>query len=269
MYASSNPREHIGANHPPPETAIDRAKPVVAELNTFLADHPVITNEGEMRRAKDIGDRVLSCLHGVERERDGKVRPLNEEVAQINAIYHPLHNAGNKNKPGIWDSLLRELKIRLTKFAKIEEDARLAKLAAARKALEEAERLAREKEEAAWRAKEEAEQGVCDVDLGAAIEAAQVTSQQAMRAYRAAQRAERDSKVRIVGGIDKAISLRNHEILTILDWKAAIQEMGQNIDGSFDLPQVVAEAILTAARSYRKVFGDLPSGINSHNERSL
>jgi hypothetical protein len=261
---AANPRAVIGGNNPPEDTAIDRAKPIVAELNGFLAEHPVIANEGESRRAKDIRDRVIASLHGVERERDSKVRPLNDEVSKTNATYHVFHNV-NKNKPGTWDKLLAQLTSRLTNFAKLEEEARLAKLAAARKALEEAERLAREKEEAAWRAKEEADQGVCDVDLGAAIEAAQVASQRAMRADRIAQRAERDSKVRIVGGIGNAISLRDHEVLTVADWKAAIEEMSQ--DGI--IPNDIAAAVLKCARAHRKAFGELPEGITATFERGL
>ena len=73
-----NPRERIGGNQPP--SAIELAKPTVEELNQFLSDFPVITNEDEARKAKAIGDRVFLACKSVEEERDSKVRPLNERV---------------------------------------------------------------------------------------------------------------------------------------------------------------------------------------------
>ena len=135
-----NPREVIGANHPP--GAIDLAKSTLEELGKFLNDYPVVTNEDEARKAKLINDRVLLALKGVEDERDGKVRPLNNQVAAINAEYHRFHNT-NEKKPGLWNTLVKELRIRLTNFARVEEQKRRAAAEAAKKAVEEAERKAR------------------------------------------------------------------------------------------------------------------------------
>src|SRR3984957_7419420 len=132
---AANPRAVIGGNHPP--SLIELAKPTISELDKFLSDYPVITNETESRAAKEIHDRVATTLKLIEDERDAKVRPLNEQVKEINADYHQFHNADPKaKKPGLWDTLMRELRIRLTNFARKEEEARQAKLAAARKALE-------------------------------------------------------------------------------------------------------------------------------------
>jgi hypothetical protein len=263
MLTAPNPRAVIGDNHPP--GAIELAKPIVAELGKLLERFPVITNEEESREAKAIQDRVILALHGVERERDGKVRPLNEEVAAINAEYHKWHNTNDK-KPGLWNTLVRELRIRLTKYGRAEEDKRQAAAQAAREALEEANRKAKEAEEAAWRAKEEAADGVCDVDIASAIEEAQTTSFKAMKARGIAARAERATKVRIVGGIGKAISLHDDVTLIVTDWRAAIEEM-LNDDGN--PPLVIVEAIIEAARAYRKTCRQLPAGVSQEFDRSL
>jgi hypothetical protein len=265
MLDKTSPHTLAGIGHNNPPGAIELAKPIVAELGKLLERFPVITNEEESREAKAIQDRVVLALHGVERERDGKVRPHNEEVAAINAEYHKWHNTNDK-KPGLWNTLVRELRIRLTKYARAEEDKRQAAAKAAREALEKAEREAREAEEAAWQAKEEAEAGVCDVDIASAIEAAQTTSARATKARGIFARAERDTKVRIVGGIGKAISLHDDETLIVTDWKAAISQM---IDDDGDLPKDITEAILKAARAYRKAFRELPNGITATFDRSL
>jgi hypothetical protein len=255
---TANPRERIGANLPP--SAIELAKPILEELGRFLNDYPVVTNEDEARKAKAINDRVLLALKGVEDERDGKVRPLNEQVAAINAEYHKLHNT-NENKPGLWNTLVRELRIRLTNFARAEEQKRLAAAEAARKAVEEAERKAREAEAAEQAAAAEAAQGICDTNFAGATEQANAAFAEFQRASRFAARGERDTKVRIVGGFGKAISLRNEETLTVTDWKAAIQEIG--------MTDRIAEAIITEARAFRKSMGELPSGISATFDRSL
>jgi hypothetical protein len=253
-----NPREHIGANNPP--GAINLAKPIVEELGRFLNDYPVITNEDEARKAKAIGDRVFLTLKGVEEERDGKVRPLNEQVAAINAEYHQWFSTNDK-KPGLWGTLLKELKVRLTNFARAEEQKRLAAAEAARRAAEEAERKAREAEAREREAAAEAAAGVCDTDFAGATEQADAAFAEFQRASRFAARAERDSKVRIGGGFGRVSTLRDKEVLTVSDWKSAIAEIG--------LTDRIKEAILTEARAFRNSMGELPSGISQTFERSL
>lgn len=253
-----NPRAVVGGNAPP--SMIILAEPAIAELRTFLNDYPVVTNEDEARTAKAIYDRVAISLSEVEKERDGKVRPLNQQVDEINGDYHKFHNRNDK-KPGLWDTLVKELKIRLSNFAKAEERKRIAAAEAARKAAEEAERKAREAEAAERKAQEEAAQGVCDTDFAQATEQADTAFADYERASRFAQRAERDTKVRLVGGIGNAISLRETETLHVADWKAAIEEMGLTDD--------IRDAILKSARAYRKAFRELPAGITATYERGL
>lgn len=255
---SPNPRERIGANNPP--GALELAKPIVEELGQFLNDFPVITNEDEARKAKAISDRVFLTLKSVEEERDAKVHPLNQQVAAINAEYHQYFSTNDK-KPGLWGTLLKELKVRLTNFARVEEQKRRAAAEAARKVAEEAERKAREAEAREREAAAEAAQGVCDTDFAGATEQANAAFVEFQRASRFAARAERDLKVRLAGGFGKAASLHDKEILTVTNWRLAIEEIG--------LTDRIAEAILTEARAFRTSMGELPSGISATYERSL
>lgn len=239
---------------------IELTKPTIVELGKLLKDYPVITNETESREAKALLDRVEKAFKDIEAERDGKVRPLNTEVAAINAEYHKVHNVNDK-KPGIWDTLVKELKIRLGTYARAEEQRRQAAAEAARRLVEETERKAREAEERERQAAQDAAQGVCDVDFAEATERADTAYAEFQRASRFAARAERDTKVRIVGGGSNAISLKDKETLEVADWKAAIEEMGMTDD--------IKEAVIKSARAYRKIFEELPPGITASYERSL
>jgi hypothetical protein len=254
---SSNPRERIGGNNPP--DALSLVKPTIEELGRFLSDHPVVTNDSEAREAKVILDRTVLALKGVEDERKAKVAPLNAELAAINGSYHQWHNANGK--PGTWDTLLKELRIRLTAFAQAEEAKRQAAAEAARKAAAEAERKAREAEEREREAAAEAAQGVCDVDFAAATQEADQAFQDFRRADRIAQRAERDTTVRIGGGFGRVSTLRTAEILIITDIHAALDDVGITPD--------IADAVLKAARAYRKENGELPNGISRETERRI
>ena len=133
-----NPREHIGANNPPPATAIELAEPTIEALRAFLADNPVIANEDDGREAKAILDRTIAALKGIDDERKSKTDPLNAQLRDLNSQYHKWHNAGSKS--GKWDKLLAELRSRMTKFAQAEEQKRSAAAEAARAAAAEAER---------------------------------------------------------------------------------------------------------------------------------
>jgi hypothetical protein len=253
-----NPRERIGANNPP--CALELAKPTVEELGKFLNDYPVITNEDEARKAKTIGDRVFLTLKSVEEERDSKVRPLNEQVAAINGEYHRWFSTNDK-KPGLWGALLKELKVRLTNFAKAEEAKRRAAAEAARAAAAEAERKARKAEEREREAAVDAAQGVC-TDVAAATQEADQAFRDFRRADREAQRAQRNETVRIGGGISGRVStLRTVEILEITNIHAAIEDLGITPD--------IRDVILRSARAYRRENNELPNGISATHERRI
>jgi hypothetical protein len=269
---ATNPRAVVGNNNPPADMppAAEQAAPIVGELNTFLSNHPVIANDGESRVAKEILDRIANAFKSIETERDGKVRPLNTQVTKINADYHKWHNTNDK-KPGVWNTLVREAWIRLDAYAKAEEKRRLAVLEAARAVKEEAERKAREAEAAEKQIIQDAADGVWGADLAGATEAADAEFRRFEQASRFVARAEKDTKVRIVGGSGNAVSIRERETLTVTDWRKAIEAIGINDDPDepFRLPKELADCICKVARDFRKAFGELPPGITATFDRRL
>jgi hypothetical protein len=270
MLAITSPHDRlgIGGNNPPEpigpdlfaDSAVARAEPVMAALRQWLKDYPVVANEAEAREPKALKDRAERSLAAIEEERDAKVRPLNQAVAAINAGYHRVHNT-NAKKPGLYDTLLAELKIRITRFMRGEEDRRQAAAEAARRAAAEAERKAREAEERERAAAADAAAGICDIDIAGAVEEADAAFAAFARADRNADRAERDAHVRIGGGIGRVMTMRSREILAVADWRAAIEEIG--------LTDTIRDAILTSARAWRSQCGELPAGITARHEHSV
>lgn len=241
----------LGHNNPP--GPIETAAGTTAEVSRWMADHPAIQTEADARAGKVLVDRAKAGLDEMEAERDGLVRPLNEQVRAINDRYRPARSTLEK--------LADELKKRLSAYARALEIERVRKAEEARKAAEEAERAAREAEQREREAIEDADQGVCDVDLGAASQEADAAFVAFRKADHTAARAERDSRIRITGGFSKALGLRDRETLTVTDWQAAITELG--------LTDLIRDAILTSARAYRKAFRELPEGVTATYDRSL
>lgn len=247
----------VGSNNPP--STIEYAQSVIDEINAWLADHPTIETEDDARAAKPFLDRAKASLEEVESERNGKVRPLNEQVSAINAKYKALHNTDTK-KPGLFDKIVIELKARVAAFMIREEQRRIREAEIARLAQEEAERLAREAE-----AKEA--EALANAKAGEVIDVAEVTKQadaafeEFERQSRFAARAERDTKVKIGGGFGKTASLRDAETLHLDSYSLALKAIGPN--------DKVRDAILSAARDYRKLHGELPAGVRATYERKL
>jgi hypothetical protein len=104
------------------------------------------------------------------------------------------------------------------------------------------------------------------VDIAAATQEADEAFSRFKRADQRAQRAERDVAVRIGGGWGKVSTLKDREVLTVSDWQKAITDMSGD-DGS--IPGNIAEAILTAARAWRKALGSLPAGIQQSYDRRI
>jgi molecular chaperone DnaK len=143
--------------------------------------------------------------------------------------------------------------------AHAEEDRKAREAEEKRRALAEAERLAREAEAKEREAIENARAGDLDADrVGATIEADAAFSR-FETASREAARAERDTKVKVGGGFGRAASLRSVEELVIEDAGAAVSAMA----GDQDLD----DAIRTAARRFRKEWGELPPGITARTVR--
>jgi hypothetical protein len=244
-------RHGIGGNGPPSMTEL--AQGTLSALADFLQDHPVISTEDEARAAKLLKDRADLAMKDLKDEHEQLYRPLKDQIDDLAERYRPI------TKP--LTAILAELKGRIDRFFNEERKRRQALAEAAGRVAAEKALLARQAEEAERAAKKEAEQGVCDVDVGGAITQADSAFLDYEKAERAAERAERETHVKIGGGFGRALSQRTHEVLTITDVHAAIDDMG--------VTEPLREAILTAARAYRKAIGELPDGIVATQERSV
>lgn len=247
----------IGSNNPP--GPIEHAQSVIDDINVWLSDHPVIESEKQAREAKPYLDRAKAAFEEVETERDGKVRPLNEQVKATNETYKALHNTDPK-KPGRFDKIVIELKARVAAFMLREEEKRRIAAEKARLAQEEAERVAREAEAKEAEALENAKAGEV-VDVAEVTKRADEAFSDLERQSRFAARAERDTKVKIGGGFDRTASLRNVETLHLESYGKALKAIGPH--------DKIRDAILSAARDYRKEHGALPEGVTATYERKL
>lgn len=251
-------REVIGGNNPP--GPIEMAESIMQVLSDWMADHPVIQTEEEARAAKPLIDRAKAAMDELEFERDGKVRPLNDKVAEINAEYKAVHNSDPK-KPGTFNKIFNELKLRVADYLRKEEQKRLAAAAEARRIQEEAELQAREAEKREREALENASAGEVGVDVAAVTKEADAAFETFERQSRFADRAEKDTRVKIGGGFAASVGLRNAEILQVDDALKAIVIIGTT--------ERIRDAILTEARAYRKANGRLPEGVSATTERKL
>lgn len=238
----------IGHNQP---DMTQRAGEVATDINKWLTDHPVIASEEEAREAKVMIDRGKLGVKDLEDEREGKVRPLNAQVQEINKFYRPARDLLTK--------VTHEVTRRITDFLAKEEAKRIKIAEEARKQAQEAEKRARE-------AEQREREALADADVGAVVDIVQVASEadgafdDYQRQQRAAALAERETKVRIGGGITRSLSLRDRETLSVTSAEAAVKAIGLTID--------IADAILKGARAYRKLHGELPPGIESKTERT-
>lgn len=250
----------IGHNGPPEPTTIERGHDAEAALSIFLNDVPVITEGEHLVEAKRLVEHARGAMAELEAERDRLVRPLNEEVACINAQYKAIHNADSK-KPGTLDKICNELKARLTAYA-VEEEAKRARAAEeARVAAEQAEAAAREAERIEQQAKMDAAVGVIDTGVAGAIAEADQKFSEFEKASRFAARAERDVTFRIGNGVGKALGMRTEKTLVLESYGKAITAIGKN--------EKIEAAILSAARDYRKLHGKLPEGVTEVSERKF
>jgi len=239
----------IGDNLPPSQ--IEFSRETVDALSAWMKDNPVITGEEQAREAKLLIDRADSCSKDMDAERTALVKPLNDQVSEINGRY--------KEPKGLLSRVLIELRSRVNAFILREEEKRKAIAEEARRKAAEAERIAREAEEAEQRAKEEAKAGVLDLEIADFTANADHAFEYAKQAAREAQLATKAENVKIGGGFRRAVALRTRESLIIDDMHLALDALGLTDD--------IREAFLTSARKYRTHFGELPDGISSIKER--
>lgn len=237
------------SNNPPDMTVT--LSEVVASLSDWMADHPIISTENEARDAKVLIDRAKLGLKDLDDERDRKVRPLNNQVAEINAHYRPARTLTEK--------VLNEALRRVTDFIAREEAKRIRIAEEARKAAEAAEKAAREAEQRERDALADAKDGAV-VHVADASAEADAAFAEYQRAERQAALADRDAKVKIGGGFTRSLSLKNKETLVVRDAISAIKAIGSTPD--------IEAAIIKCARSFRSLHGELPNGVESIMERS-
>lgn len=245
-------------NNPP--GPIEYAQSVIDELNEWLSEHPVIQSEDEARDAKPLIDRAKAALVDIETERTRLVAPLNIQVSTINMEHKRYHNT-DRTKPGLFDKVLAAVNQRIQAFLLIEEARKRREAENARLLAEAAEKAAREAEAREKEIHEDASMGVAGLDLGQATEEADRAFADFQHASRFAARAEKDTKVKIGGGFGRSITIKDKEVLIVKDWQKAIVSTG--------LTDGIRDAILTAARNFRREYGELPDGIEITKERTV
>lgn len=250
----------IGHNNPPEPTPIERAADAQTALAKFLNDVPVIETGDHLVEAKRLFEHARGAMAELETERVALVDPLNKQVTSINGKYKSVHNIDSK-KPGTFDKVLNELKARLTVYAAAEEARRAQEADAVRLVAEQAEATAREAERIEQQAKMDAAVGVVDTGVADAIANADQAFADFETASRFAARAERDSTFRIGDGHGKALGMRAEKTLVLESYSKAIKAIGPN-------PKIEA-AILSAARDFRKLNGELPDGVTETSERKF
>ena len=239
----------IGHNNPP--SALARAAEAITDLRSFANDHPVVTDHDQAKAANLQISRGKAALKELDAERRSKVDPLNAQVKEINGEFKAVSEPLEKTVDAI--------EVPLKRFIRDEEDRKRREAEEARRLAEEAERIARDAEAREREAIENAAAGDLDADLVGSTLEADAAFSRFEHANRAAVRADRDTKVRVGGGLGRAASLRTVEELVITDAAAAVTAMTGDAD--------LAGAIITAARSFRKEWGELPPGISSQKVR--
>lgn len=240
-----------GHNNPPDMT--ETASETMRDLSAWLSEHPVIQSEEDAKEAKVFIDRGKLCLKDLDDERDGKVRPLNDKVKEINAHYRPAKES--------LSSVVGLLSVRVTQFITTERERRekIARDAALRAA--EAESRAREAERVEQDAIASADMGELGVDVGAAIQTASSAFREFERSAKTAAIAEKETHVKITGGFTRALSLRTKETLSVTDGELALRSIGLTDD--------IRDAIIKSARAYRKLNGRLPEGVEAQTTEGI
>lgn len=251
-------RHGVGGNKPP--SIFEFARETMDALGAWMRERPAVANEDEAREAKLLLDRARNCAADLEAERVKLVTPLNDQIDVINLKYKTIHNKDAK-KPGLLDKVVNELKARVGAFIKAEEGRRAAEAALLRQAAEEAEALARAKEAAEREAIANAQAGELGVDVTQVVVEATEAFNDFKKAERESARADRATHVKVGGGWGNAISLRTKETLILESYSKAIKAIGPN--------DKIRDAILSAARDYRKLKGTLPDGVTAETRQEL
>ena len=252
MTMLENPRERIGANHPP--TPIDEARVEYARVSEFLKNNPVITGEDTAADASEVLRLAKLTIKSLETAEGNEADPLYAEWKAVKAKWKPSIEGMKK--------VATELSARLGAFMAAEEAKRKAEADRIRREAEEAERAAREAERLEAEARENASLGEIGVDVGASIAEADAAFEAFQQKAHEAKAAERDATVRFKSRFaDKATVLRTKKSLVLADPAKALDAIG--------ITDAIRAAILTEARVFRKDYGRLPDGVAEVEERVL
>lgn len=235
-----------GPGHNQPPSMIEVTGETMRDISAWLAENVQIT-EDTAKDAKVFLDRGKLALKDLDDERDGKVRPLNEKVKEINNQYRPAKED--------LSSVVGLLSVRITQFIAAERTKREEIAREAARIAEEAEQRAREAERIERESIESANSGELGIDVAAGVEAANEAFRDFEKADRALAIALKAQHVKVAGGFTRAVSLRQKETLVISSARIALDAMGVTPD--------IEAAILKSARAWRKATGDLPSGIEA------
>ena len=234
----------IGHNQPP--SMMETCGETMRDISAWLSENVIIT-EDTAKDAKVYLDRGKLALKDLDDERDSKVRPLNEQVKEINDYYRP-----SKSQ---LETVLANLGTRLGEFIKTEREKREAVAREAARIAMEAEKRAREAEKAEQESIESANSGELGIDIASHVSEADNAFRDFEKADRALAIALKETKVKVAGGFSRAIGLKKKETLILFDPVVAINSMGVSDD--------VREAILKSARAFRKATGKLPEGVGA------
>lgn len=241
----------IGDNGPP--SPLEYTREAMADLSRFLTDRPVIQTEDDAKGGALFVERTRKTLQDLDDARKREVGPLNEQVKTINDRFKAVREPMEK--------VLGILRGRLTDYAAREEARRFREAEEKRKAAELAAEEARRAEELEREAKENATFGEI-VDVAEKVIAADHAFADFQRADRAAAVAERNAPVRLTSQLGgRALSMRTKETLILDDAAMALAVIG--------VTEKIREAILSAARDYRRLNNALPDGVSSKTERAV
>jgi hypothetical protein len=234
----------------PPDMAVTAVETMTA-ISDWLKERPTIDTEEAARAAKVMIDRGKLCIKDLEDERTKKVKPLNEQVKEVNDHYR----SPRDNLQKVVDEISR----RVGAFLREEERKRQEIAEAARKEREAACQRAADAAKAIEAAQDDADQGVLGADIGTATVDAEAAQIELERAFRREVLAERDAKVRLGGGFMRALGLRTITRLEVVEPYHALEVMGLTAD--------IEEAIIKSAREFHRQHRQWPAGIRAIEER--
>ena len=246
----------IGHNNPPPAEVIE---PTRAMLAAWLDEHPVVLTQEDANDAGAAIDRAKRTLADLEADRDAAVRPLNERVKTINAGFREAREPVER--------LVAEVDKTVKAWIRTEEDRKRREAEEARARAAEIERIAREKMEAEEAARADAAVGVLDAGIAEAIIATDAALAEAARAKRDADLAERDAKVRVSGGIGRAMGLRTYTDITVENIGMTLKSLLTTEKRVSDFKEMLAKYFKAEIVSYEKEHGTAPAGVIISRER--